>query len=162
MLFQGVVVDGQWVDLRVRDGKITAIRSVGEQGITALSPEEDELVVLGGMLPPHLAEPHCPLDAALTGERSPNRSGTLVEGIENWSRIREDLTTEDVTTRARRAIDWYRSWGTTRIRTHVDTGSAVAVDALLELREAMRGAVELQVVAFPQDGILRAPGRAHR
>ena len=160
MLFQGVVVDGQWVDLRVRDGKITAIRSVGEQGITALSPEEDELVVLGGMLTPHLAEPHCHLDAALTGERSPNRSGTLVEGIENWSRIREGLTTEDVTTRARRAIDWYRSWGTTRIRTHVDTGSAVAVDALLELREAMRGEVELQVVAFPQEGILRAPGRA--
>jgi cytosine deaminase len=159
MLFQGVVVQGQWMDLRVRDGRIVAIRPVSEQGIAALHPEDKERVVLGGMLTPHLAEPHCHLDAALTGERSPNRSGTLVEGIENWARIRDELTTEDVTERARRTVDWYRSWGTTRIRTHVDTGSAVAVDALLALRDALKGEVELQIVAFPQEGILRAPGR---
>ncbi len=159
MLFQGVVVSGHWVDLRVRNGQIEAIRPVSQQGIAALHPEEGESVVLGGMLTPHLAEPHCHLDAALTGERSPNRSGTLVEGIENWARIRDELTHEDVTARARRAIDWYRSFGTTRIRTHVDTASEVAVDALLSLRDALKGQVELQVVAFPQEGILRAPGR---
>lgn len=159
MLFQGVVVEGQWVDLRVRDGRIAAIRSVSEQGLAALHPEPGEEVVLGGMLTPHLAEPHCHLDAALTAERCPNQSGTLVEGINNWSKIREGLTAEDVTDRARRTIDWYRSWGTTRIRTHVDTGSEVAVDALLQLREALAGEVELQIVAFPQEGILRGPGR---
>ena len=159
MLFQGVVVAGQWVDLRVRANRIEAVRPISGTGMKALHPEADEEVVLGGMLTPHFAEPHCHLDAALTGERVPNRSGTLVEGIENWSAIRDGLSAEDVTTRARRAVDWYVSWGATRIRTHVDTGSMVAVEALLALRDSLKGRVELQVVAFPQEGILRAPGR---
>jgi len=159
MLFQGVVIAGQRVDLRVREGCIVAVCPVEGVGMKALHPEGGEPVMDGGMLTPHFAEPHCHLDAALTGERSPNRSGTLHEGIENWSSIRDGLTTEDVLDRARRAVDWYVSWGATRIRTHVDTGSMVAVQALLELREALKDQVEIQVVAFPQEGILRAPGR---
>ena len=155
MLFQGVIIDEQWVDLRVRDGHIVAIHPVDTSGPGALHPEGDEEVVIGGLLTPPFAEPHVHLDAALTGERAPNRSGTLVEGIANWAQLREGLTAEDVLERARRAVRWYVGWGTLRIRTHVDTGSRVAVDALLALREELAPEVELQVVAFPQEGILR-------
>jgi hypothetical protein len=56
-------------------------------------------------------------------------------------------------------VEWYVGWGTSRIRTHVDTGSLLAVEALIELREDLRGKVEIQIVAFPQEGILRAKGR---
>jgi len=152
-------VDDRWVDLRVRDGRISAIHPVDASGPDALHPEVDESVVIGGMLTPPFAEPHVHLDAALTGERAPNRSGTLIEGIANWSTLRDQLTAEDVQSRARRAVDWYVGCGALRIRTHVDTGSRVAVDALLALRDELAPAVELQVVAFPQEGILRASGR---
>jgi cytosine deaminase len=159
MLFQGVVVGEQWVDLRVRDGRIAAIHTVDVSGPDALHPEPDEDVVIGGLLTPPFAEPHVHLDAALTGALVPNRSGTLVEGIKNWAKIRDALRTEDVLVRARRTVDWYVGWGTMRIRTHVDTGSRVAVDALLGLRDELAPEVELQVVAFPQEGILRAADR---
>ncbi len=159
MLFQGVIVEDQWVDLRVREGRIIAIHPVDASGPCALHPVEDEEVVIGGLLTPPFAEPHVHLDAALTGERAPNRSGTLVEGIANWAQIREGLTAEDVLSRARQAVRLYASWGALRIRTHVDTGSRVAVDALLALREELAPDVELQVVAFPQEGIFRRPER---
>ncbi len=114
----------------------------------------------GGRLTPALAEPHVHLDAALLGVRAPNRSGTLREGIANWARLREGLSAEDVLARASETLTMYRANGVFRVRTHVDTGSAVAVDTLLALREsaAERGTT-LQVVAFPQEGILRAPER---
>jgi cytosine deaminase len=156
MLFQGVVIGDQWMDLRVRDGRISDIHSVDVSGPDALHPDPDETVVIGGMLTPPFAEPHVHLDAALTGEQAPNRSGTLVEGIANWSRIRANLTAEDVRARARRAVDWYVGWGTLRIRTHVDTGSRVALEALLALKDELADQVELQIVAFPQEGILRS------
>jgi len=106
------------------------------------------------------AEPHVHLDAALLGERAPNLSGTLREGIANWARLRATLTADDVIERATRTAEAYASYGALRLRTHVDTGSRVAVQALLSLVPALaeRG-IELQVVAFPQEGILRAPGR---
>jgi cytosine/creatinine deaminase len=125
-----------------------------------LSPGPSEEVVDGGWLTPPLAEPHVHLDAALLGARAPNRSGTLREGIANWARLREELTAEDVRERARATVEMYRSYGATRVRTHVDTGSEVAVRALVALKEELASeGVELQVVAFPQEGILRAPGR---
>lgn len=121
-----------------------------------LPPAPGDELVEGGLLTPPFAEPHVHLDAALLGPRAPNRSGTLREGIANWARLREELTPEDVAARAEATIALYRSWGVLRWRTHVDTGSRVAVEALLALRARTPG---LQVVAFPQEGIFRAPGR---
>lgn len=154
MFFARVSVDGLERDVRVDRGTIVQLAPTG-----TLTPHPGEEVVLGGMLTPPLAEPHVHLDAALLGARAPNRSGTLREGIANWAALRPTLTVEDVQARARTVLGWYAGWGCLRVRTHVDTGSKVAVEALLALREQVRGEVELQVVAFPQEGVLRAPGR---
>ena len=178
MLFQDVVAEGYRADVRVADGRIVALArrearyavpgdpgaAWPESALTALPGEE---VVRGGMLTPPLAEPHVHLDAVLLGEAEPNRSGTLVEGIRNWAKLRPGLTAEDAAMRARRVLGWYAAWGTLRVRTHVDTEGPVAVDALLGLRGQVRqdaglGWMDLQVVAFPQEGILRAPGRRGR
>ncbi len=149
MLFRNVILDGQRCDLRVEDGVV--------QARGKLSCKEGEEVVEGGLLTPPFAEPHVHLDAALLGARRPNVSGTLTEGIRNWTELRPLLTAADVTARARKTIEMYVSWGALRIRTHVDTGNLVAVEALITLRDELDD-IELQVVAFPQEGILRAPG----
>lgn len=146
---------GQPCDLGVEDGAIVALVEPG------MADPMAPTLHTGGRVTPPLAEPHCHLDATQLGARTPNRSGTLREGIANWATLRETLTHEDVQARARTTVSWYASWGCLRIRTHVDTGSRVAVEALLALRDelAEEGRIELQVVAFPQEGILRAPGR---
>jgi len=145
MLLSNVWLDGARVDIELADGLVARVAP------TAGGP-------LGGTVCPPFAEPHVHLDAALLGRRAPNRSGTLVEGIANWSRLREQLTGQDLRSRALETIAMYRSWGCTRIRTHVDTGSLLAVEVLCALRDEL-DEVELQVVAFPQEGILRAPDR---
>jgi cytosine deaminase len=150
MLFRNARIAGQRCNLRVEGSQITAL------GQTAPRPGEE--VIEGGLITPPFAEPHVHLDAALLGARTPNLSGTLTEGIQNWSHIRPTLTAEDVSERARTTLDMYRSHGCLRIRTHVDTGSLVAVEALCALRDSLTD-IELQVVAFPQEGILRAEGR---
>jgi len=155
ILFRGSWLGDRRVDLRVRGGRITGVTPEG-----GLVEGPKEKVVDGGRLTPPFAEPHVHLDAALLGEERPNRSGTLREGIANWAILREGLTHADVKSRARRTIDMYAGWGCLRLRTHVDTGSKLAVGALLQLRDEIKSeGIELQVVAFPQEGILRAPGR---
>jgi cytosine deaminase len=158
MLFRDVKWKHGRFDVRITEGRIEAVVDAQDNKRLEVSPGEE--VYTGGWLTPVIAEPHVHLDAALLGTRKPNRSGTLREGIANWSTLRESLTAEDVRARALETAEMYASWGTFRIRTHVDTGSLVAVGALLDLRSelASRG-IELQVVAFPQEGILRGPGR---
>lgn len=154
MLFQNTRVDNTRLDVRVQEGRILSTAPAG-----SLVPSPGEEVVTGGWLTPPMAEPHVHLDAALLGARKPNVSGTLREGIANWAVLREELTAEDVRARALETVRRYVARGTTSIRTHVDTGSLLAVEALIALREELRGTVQLEVVAFPQEGILRAPGR---
>lgn len=159
MLFRCATLQDRLVDLRVEGALISEL---GHAGV--LLPHPGEPVMEGGRLTPPMAEPHVHLDAALLGKRRENRSGTLREGIANWAELREGLTREDVTARARATLKMYAATGTLRVRTHVDTASRVAVEALLALREALAAGdpelpgVELQVVAFPQEGILRARG----
>ncbi len=155
ILFRDTALDDRRVDLRVEGDRIAAVAPA-----RSIDPAPGEEVVEGGRITPHLAEPHVHLDAALLGARAPNRSGTLREGIANWARLREGLTAEDVRERALRTVGMYARYGCTRIRTHADTGSAVGVEALVALKaECAAMGVTLQVVAFPQEGILRAPGR---
>ncbi len=157
ILFQNAQLSGRSCDLRVEGPTITALEW---SDATHIEPRPGEEVVVGGQLTPPFAEPHVHLDAALLGERAPNRSGTLREGIANWATLREQLTADDVRERAIQTAEMYAERGTLRIRTHVDTGSLLAVETLVALKPelASRG-IELQVVAFPQEGILRAPGR---
>jgi cytosine deaminase len=166
MWFLDAHLGGSRVDLQVVGARIATRVPVGEG-----RPAPEDQVVRGGTLSPPFAEPHVHLDAVLLGTRAPNITGTLREGIRNWAALRGALTPEDVYERASTVLGWYAGWGTTRVRTHVDTGCPAAVEALVQLRDDLRrgglgaasGAggfpVELQVVAFPQEGILRAPGR---
>lgn len=155
MLITRASLDGRVVDLRWEHGVVCAIAPPG-----SLRPRGAEEVLVGGMITPPMAEPHVHLDAALLGAQAPNVSGTLREGIANWAALRPRLSAEDVYRRAQQTVEMYAARGTLRIRTHVDTGSLVAVEALIQLREDLRlRGVELQIVAFPQEGILRAPGR---
>ncbi len=148
--FRQVRVQDNVVDASLRDGVL----------VLGGAPRPGEPVYEGGLLTPPLAEPHVHLDATLLGERRPNQSGTLREGIANWAALRPELTGDDVIARARSTIARYRAYGCTRIRTHVDTGCPVAVEALISLRATLRDeGTTLQIVAFPQEGIFRAPGR---
>ncbi|WP_449432470.1 cytosine deaminase [Pseudomonas putida] len=101
-------------------------------------------------------EPHIHLDATLTGgEPSWNMSGTLFEGIELWAKRKATATHEDVKARATRAIGMLVEHGIQHVRTHVDVTdpTLTALKALVEVREEVRHLLDLQIVAFPQEGI---------
>lgn len=154
-LFSRVRLGDERVDVLVYDGLIARVAPAG-----TLEEALADTVCRGGWLTPPLAEPHCHLDAALLADRAPNVSGTLVEGIENWAALAPSLSVEDIVSRATRTARMYAGWGCLRIRSHVDTECPAAVEALLQVREDLRDeGISLQIVAFPQRGILRAPGR---
>jgi cytosine deaminase len=126
--------------------------------------EARETIELDGRLvTPPLVEPHIHLDAVLTvGQPRPNVSGSLFEGIAIWSdRVRE-LTVDDVKHRVRQVLRWQLAHGVQHVRSHVDVcdPSLRALRALVELREEARGVVDLQLVAFPQQGIFAYDGGA--
>src|SRR5919199_963228 len=116
-----------------------------------------DIAVTGGRLvTPPLVEPHIHLDAVLTvGEPRPNVSGSLFEGIAVWAERVASLTHDDVRTRAREVLLWQLANGVQAVRSHVDVGDPRfhALHALRELREEFAGLVDLQLVAFPQQGI---------
>ena len=141
------------IDLQLSDGRISAM---GRQ-----LRREGEGVDAGGMLvTPSFIEPHCHLDAALTaGQPRPNASGTLWEGIALWSEIKPVLDQADVYRRAHETLRWMASFGITHVRSHVDIcdASLTALRALVRLREDVRDWMDLQLVAFPQEGIFGFP-----
>jgi cytosine deaminase len=142
-------------DLLVVEGKLARIGPALDA--PAGVPEID---AAGGWVRPPFVEPHVHLDSALTlSDGVRNRSGTLWEGIQRWTEIKPTLTREDVIGRAEELIRWQVAHGVLFVRSHVDTGDAgqAALRALLELRERLRGVVELQLVAFPQDGLVSPP-----
>src|SRR4051812_48114008 len=139
------------VDLAVEGGVL----------VPADGQEARETIDLGGRLVmPPLIEPHIHLDAVLTvGQPRPNVSGSLFEGIAVWGERVQDLTVDDVKNRVRTVLRWQIANGVQSIRSHVDVCDAelTALRALAELREEVRGMVDLQLVAFPQQGILGFP-----
>ncbi len=157
MLFQNALIENSTAPacIRVEDGTFTAIRP-------DLSPNPGEEVIdLGGklVLPPFI-ESHVHLDTSLTaGDPVWNRSGTLFEGIECWSKRKEKLSRQDIRDRVNRAVRLYAAHGVQHIRTHVDVTdpSLAAMEAMVELREELKGTMDLQIVAFPQEGILSYP-----
>ncbi len=155
MLFVDVRVGDARRDVWFRDGTVEAVEPAG-----SIEARDGEETVVGGWITPPMAEPHVHLDAALLGARMPNKSGTLREGIANWAVLRESLTVEDVRERALKTAEMYRERGTLKIRSHVDTGNLLAVETLVGLKPDFEArGMTLEVVAFPQEGILRAPGR---
>ena len=94
-----------------------------------------------------------------SGQPRFNQSGTLIEGIEIWAERKKTLTFDDVKRRATLAVKWELAHGVTRIRSHVDVcdPQLTAVKALLEVKKEFAGLVDIQLVAFPQDGIYAFP-----
>ena len=155
--------------LRGRDG-LHRITLDGER-IAAIDAQhalppiaEGDLNAAGNLVVPPFVEPHIHLDATLTaGEPAWNMSGTLFEGIERWAERKALVTHEDTKTRAKKTIDMLVDHGIQHVRTHVDVTdpTLAALKAMLEVREETRHLIDLQIVAFPQEGIESyANGRA--
>ncbi len=146
-------LDGQAVDVAVEGGRIAA---VGRD----LGAGRQEIAARGCMVSPPLIESHVHLDTTLTaGEPKWNESGTLFEGIATWALRKESLTEDDVIRRATQLLRWQAAQGVLFVRSHVDTTDPdlTAVKALLQVKEQIRDLVDLQLVAFPQEGILSYP-----
>ncbi len=145
----------QGFDIGLAGGKIAAI----EKSITATPGEEIDAA--GRLVSPPLCDPHFHMDATLSlGLPRMNISGTLLEGISLWGELRPLLTKEALVERALRYCDLAVTQGLLYIRSHVDTSDPrlVTAEALLEVKEQVAPYIELQLVAFPQDGYFRAPG----
>ena len=115
----------------------------------------------GLLVAPHFVDPHFHMDATLSyGLPRVNASGTLLEGIALWGELKPNLTADALIERALTYCDWAVAKGLLAIRSHVDTSdpSLLAVDALLEVKRRVTPYLDLQLVAFPQDGVLRSPG----
>ncbi|WP_284618229.1 amidohydrolase family protein [Aquabacterium humicola] len=146
------------INLLVRDGRFAAIGPV-QDGVAG-EPGEPELDAAGWLLSPPFVDAHFHMDATLSyGLPRINASGTLLEGIALWGELKPLLTAEAIAERALQYCDWAIARGLLAIRTHVDVCDErlLAVDALLQVRERMKPWLDLQLVAFPQDGVLRTP-----
>ena len=157
MLIKGVHIENAEAtsDLRVVDGVFTEIAA-------SLEPAEGEEVIdaAGKLLLPPFIESHVHLDTCLTaGEPEWNMSGTLFEGIACWSKRKETLTADDVKRRVNQVVRQQAMFGVQFVRSHVDVTDPdlVALKALVELREELKDVMTLQLVAFPQEGILSFP-----
>ena len=142
-------------DIRIRDGLFTAI----EPDLAPL-PGEEPLDAEGRMALPPFIESHVHLDSCLTaGQPVWNRSGTLFDGIACWTERKKTLSKSDVKERAAKSLRMMVLRGVQHVRTHVDVSdpSLVGMEAMLELREELRHLADIQVVAFPQEGILSFP-----
>lgn len=144
------------LDLLVQDGRIAAV------GPALTAPEGTPVLDGGGWLvSPPFVDAHFHMDATLSyGLPRVNASGTLLEGIALWGELKPLLTQEALVERALQYCDWAVARGLLAIRSHVDVCDPrlLAVDALLEVKKRVAPYLDLQLVAFPQDGVLRSPG----
>ncbi len=143
------------IDLGVRDGRIVEVAPHLE------GEAAREIDATGRLVTPPFVDSHFHLDSTLSlGQPRRNRSGTLLEGIQVWGELKPHLTVESVKERARALCHWAIARGTLAIRSHVDVCDQrlIAVQALLELRKEMKPWLDIQLVAFPQDGYFRFPG----
>ena len=153
--------EGDLVDLHVEGGRVSSVERHSTDAPDRVA--DVEIDAAGGLVRPPFVEPHIHLDATLTaGEPRWNASGTLWEGIAVWSERKRSVSREDVLARAEQVLRWQAAQGVLFVRSHCDVTDPdlTALDALLELRERVRDVVVLQVVAFPQEGIVSFPDGA--
>ncbi|MGC0995966.1 cytosine deaminase [Pantoea agglomerans] len=147
--------DGLW-QIAIADGKIARLSAQPQHA----SPADESLDGEGGLACAPFIEPHIHLDTTQTaGEPAWNQSGTLFEGIERWAERKAMLSHEDVKRRAMQTLKWQIANGIQFVRTHVDVSdpSLTALKAMLELKAEMVPWITIQIVAFPQEGILSYP-----
>ncbi len=143
------------VDLGIKDGKFVSIaKGLKDEALK-------EIDAAGNLVSPPFVESHVHLDSALTaGDPRYNESGTLLEGIEIWGERKERITKEEIKANAIETIKWLVANGVLKIRSHADSTekSLMTLEALLEVKEEMKEYVDIQIVAFPQDGIFAYKG----
>jgi cytosine deaminase len=154
----GTLPDGVAADVGIAGGRIVEIGRIEARGA-------EEIDAAGDLVSPPFVDPHFHMDATLSyGLPRVNASGTLLEGIALWGELRATATVDEMRDRALAYCDWAVAMGLLAIRTHVDvTDDALrGVEAMLEVKRLVAPYLELQLVAFPQDGLYRAPrGRAN-
>ena len=158
MLVKNIHINGReglW-QITIEDGKIARILPNEEQ----IDFSGDILDGEQGIVYPPFVEPHIHLDATQTaGQPNWNQSGALFEGIERWAERKSLLSHEDVKSRAWKTLKWQIANGVQHVRTHVDVSdpTLTALKAMLEVKKEVAPWVDLQIVAFPQEGILSYP-----
>ena len=148
----GTLPDGSIVDIAITGDRIAAVGQLDAPAVRTIDAS-------GDLVSPPFVDPHFHMDATLSyGLPRVNASGTLIEGISLWGELREIATVDEMVERAVRYCDWAASMGLLAIRTHVDTtpDHLRGVDAMLEVKRRVAPYLELQLVAFPQDGLYRA------
>ncbi len=144
-------------DLGIANGHFVSIGqgSASAEAVLTLDAE-------GRMAVPGFVEPHIHLDKALISERAPvNVSGTLTEAIEILWEIKRNYTVDEIADRASRVLERALSNGISRLRTHVDVdpiGGTRPAEGLIRARDRFRELMDIQIVAFPQEGIVKSPG----
>ncbi|MGA0572686.1 amidohydrolase family protein [Variovorax sp. VNK109] len=143
------------ISVAVQGGRIAEVTA----GLSA--PAHETVDAQGMLLSPPFVDPHFHMDATLSyGLPRVNQSGTLLEGIALWGELKPLLTMEALVERALAYCDWAVAKGLLAIRSHVDTSdpSLLPVQALLDVKKRVAPYIDLQLVAFPQDGVLRTKG----
>jgi len=153
------------IDLILRNARLAGTQTLTDLGVSGdriveVGPADAAVEVIdldGRLVTPPLVEPHIHLDAVLTvGQPRPNVSGSLFEGIAVWADRVTSLTYADVQSRVRQVLRWQLACGVQHVRSHVDVTDPqlTALRALIDLRGETRGLIDLQLVAFPQVGML--------
>ena len=160
LIHNATLPDGRTgMSVAVQNGTITEV-SAGLQ-----APAHETLDAGGLLLSPPFVDAHFHMDATLSyGLPRVNQSGTLLEGIALWGELKPLLTQDALVERALAYCDWAAAKGLLAIRTHVDVCDPrlLAVDALLQVKKQVAPYIDLQLVAFPQDGVLRGPQGAEQ
>ncbi len=150
----GTLPDGTVKDIGITGGTIAAMGDLtGAEAGTVIDAD-------GDLVSSPFVDPHFHMDATLSyGTPRINGSGTLLEGIALWGELKEQASVDDMVQRALTYCDWAVSMGLLAVRSHVDTcdDSLKGVEAMLHVRDAVRPYLDLQLVAFPQDGFYRDP-----
>jgi cytosine deaminase len=144
-------------DIAIKDGAIVDV------AVSLKAKAKREIDATGRLASPPFVDSHFHMDTTLTyGQPRVNESGTLLEGIGLWGELKPHLTVESIKARAMQLCHWAIARGTLAIRSHVDISDdrLLAVNALLEVREEIKPYIDLQLVAFPQDGYFRYPASA--
>ena len=147
----GTLPDGTVADIAIRGGRIAAVGRVEGQA-------REVIDATGDLVSPPFVDPHFHLYATLSyGQPRVNASGTLLEGIALWGELRDIATVDEMIGRAVAYCDWAASVGLLAIRSHVDTtpDHLRGVEAMLEVKARVAPYIDLQLVAFPQDGLYR-------
>ncbi|MCW6667398.1 amidohydrolase family protein [Aerococcaceae bacterium NML190938] len=159
-LIKEVVLDesNQYYDLVITEGVFTSVelsKPQDESGYSRVFEGNGRVAI------PGFVESHIHLDKALIADRLPNRSGTLREALEVTAQLKATFTREDVEQRAEQALQMLIKNGTTHVRTHAEfdpIGGFHGFEVIMALKEKYKDFIDIQVVAFPQEGIVKAPG----